>query len=1188
VPNSPLYAVPLSFAIEGDVDPDMLEEAINQVVARHEPLYARYVERDGEPLQHLQPPTRIKLSVVTPVDDDHAAHLVREAAQTSFDLSTGPLLRALLLPGNAGRHQLLLTVHHIAIDGWSVGVFLAELGECYAALRQGRPPDLPALPIRHRDLVARQHEKLAFQLDRQLAYWRERLDPSPPPLDLPTDHPRPDNPTYRGAKLRRSLPPPLLDGLRELGRASGASLFMVMFAAFQVLLHRYSGREDIVTGVPVAGRDDPQSERLIGFLANTLALRVDLTGNPRFTDLLAQVRRGMLDAAAHADVPLERVVEELRLDRTAGHNPLFQVLFVMQNLPEQAVSAGGVHIRLVEEVDNGCAKFDVLLFVDFPAGRGPVLTAEYATDLFDAGTIDRLLSNYVELLTAVVAQPSGRVGRLPMLGADDRRIVLAEPADPGGDVCLHTLVERQVLRAPEAIAVRFEGEQLTYEELNRRADRLARHLRRLGVGPDVPVAVFLDRSLELAVALLAILKAGGAYVPLDPSYPASRLLQILTEVAAPVLIGQSRLLDNLPGLACTVVRPGDEWADQAAVADVDGPAQMPVGPDNLAYVLFTSGSTGQPKGVTMPHRAVANLIEWQRTAGGLAGAARTLQFAALGFDVSCQEIFTTWAGGGTLLMVSDEVRRDLTALLPVLDEAGVERIFVPFVALHHLAEAAQAAGLVPDSLRDIVTAGEQLQITPPIAWLMAQLPHATLHNHYGPTETHVATADQLHGNPSTWPLLPSIGRPVGGAYARILDGSGQPVPAGVPGELHLGGVCLARGYHGRPDLTAERFVPDPMASRPGGRLYRTGDLARYRADGTIEFLGRADDQVKIRGHRVEPGEVEAVLTQHPAVREAVVVTREPAGASQTHSLVAYVVPSHPDGAEAAGWRRFLAERLPEYMVPSGFVVVDALPLTPSGKVDRRALPEPDALLSSGPGYVAPDSALAAVIAEVWSDVLGVAKVGLNDDFFALGGHSLVATRVISRLREALEVEVPLRLLFAHSSVGALATALAAEYGGLRGARRLPGIARRTSSDRLPLSSAQLRLWYLDQTVPDRTAYLLPLAYQLAGPLDVAALSSALDALVSRHEALRTTFGLDDGQPVQVIGQPCWSTFRYWTWRGYPLLSAPPILPAAWPRRPPPRWIWPPGRCCAPACCRMAPTSTSCCLPCTTSSPTNGR
>jgi amino acid adenylation domain-containing protein len=681
-----------------------------------------------------------------------------------------------------------------------------------------------------------------------------------------------------------------------------------------------------------------------------------------------------------------------------------------------AASAGGLRVRLREEVDNGCAKFDLLLFVD-----GPTLTAEYDTDLFDPSTVERFLAHYVRLLDGAAADPARRVSRLPLLTAAERALCRPAPAVayPDGD-CLHDLVAEQAARTPDRTAVEFEGAALSYAELDRRANRLAHRLRGAGVGPDTPVALCVERSLELAVAVLGILRAGGAYVPLDPAYPAARLAQVLADVAAPVLVAPPGVL---PAAAATRIDPGG--ADLAAL-----PATAPppaAGPGNLAYVLFTSGSTGRPKGVAMPHRPIVNLVSWQRTAGGLGEPARTLQFAATGFDVSCQEMFGTWGCGGTLVMVRDEVRRDPAALLSYLDSAGIERLFLPFVALQHLAEAAGEIGRAPIRLRDIVTAGEQLQITPQVAALLAALPDAALHNHYGPTETHVATAHTLCGDPARWPALPPIGRPIANAYAGILDRYGQPVPVGVPGELFLGGVCVARGYHDRPELTAERFVPDPLAAA-GERMYRTGDLGRWRADGTIEYLGRADDQVKIRGYRVEPGEIEAVLAALPEVRDTAVVADEAAGVRR---LVGCVVPAAPGGSDAlaARCRTAVEAALPEYMVPAAFVFLDALPLTPSGKIDRRALTllAPDAR-TTAQSVEAPETTVERAVALVWGDVLDVPDVGRHDDFFRLGGHSLVATRVIARLREALDVDVPLRCLFANPTVAGFAAALAAEHG----------------------------------------------------------------------------------------------------------------------------------------------------------------
>ncbi|MET8046926.1 amino acid adenylation domain-containing protein [Streptosporangium sp. NPDC005286] len=1017
VPGSALYNVPISYTIDGDLDAAALERAVNEIVRRHEPLRTRYDERAGVPVQHVATwrPVPFVTADLRGLPSEARAELVDADARTPFDLRTGPLLRALLLWLDDDRRELLLTVHHIAFDGWSASVFLAELGEFYEAFAAGRPPEPPALTTRYADLVAWSSRRLQRVAEEQLAFWGKRLERLPDPLELPSDRPRSPARSYRGAKLRHALPAELVSALESVGAEARASLFMVMFAAFQALLRRYTGQEDIVVGVPVAGRDHPEAEQLIGFFTNTLPLRTDLSGDPSFVDLLREVRRTALDASANADVPFERIVESLDLGGSVAHNPLVQVLFVMQEAVP-AVHAAGIRVAMNGEIDNGCAKFDLLTFVDFPPD-GPVLTAEYATELFDAETMERFLAHYEKLLWGVVEDPLRRISELPPA-------TMAEPlrgprSEPVGR-CLHTLVEEQAARTPEAVAVEFEGACLTYAELDRRANQLAHHLRRAGVGADVPVALRVDRSFELAVAVLGILKAGGAYVPLDPSYPASRIEQVLSQVGAPVLVAERHLLDGLPAAGHRTVCLEADRAEIDRMPTSAPPAE--VTPDHLAYVLFTSGSTGRPKGVAMPHRPIVNLLRWQRSAGGLGGAARTLQFTAMGFDVSCQEIFTTWAGGGTLVMVRDEVRHDAAALASFVEMAGIERLFLPFVALQHLAQA----GVVPSRLRDIVTAGEQLRITPQIARLMTALPGAALHNHYGPTESHVVTAHTLRGDPSDWPDLPPIGQPVANVTVRILDRHGRPLPAGVPGELHLGGVCLARGYYRRPDLTADRFVPDDVTA--GQRMYRTGDLARLGRNGTIEFLGRADDQVKIRGYRVEPGEVEAALCRHPAVRSAIVIAGEPDSRTAARSLTAYVV------GEPADYRTFLEARLPEYMVPSAFVLLDAVPTTPSGKVDRRGLP---ACTPRSESLAAPGTALETVIAMTWSEVLGVEKVGLHDDFFRLGGHSLVATRVTSALREALDVHIPLKTLFERSTVAALARALLGEHGsGLEEAAEL--------------------------------------------------------------------------------------------------------------------------------------------------------
>ncbi|GAA2268709.1 hypothetical protein GCM10010149_06960 [Nonomuraea roseoviolacea subsp. roseoviolacea] len=943
------YNVPILYALDGPLDTGRLEAAINEIVRRHAPLRTRYEERDGEPVPVVEPAVTVPLKVMDATPRGATA-LAKHAARDPFDLSTGPVLRALLLRLADDSHRLLVNVHHIAFDGWSAGVFLDELARLYAG------ESLPAPAGAHRR--ARGADGMP--------YWRKLLESPPERLGLPADGPGPSGPSRRGGRVRATLPDGLLTELESLGRRAQASPFMVLFAAFQALLHRYSGRDDIVTGVPFSGREAPGADAAIGFFVETLPIRTGLAGDPSFERLLARVRAGVL--ATPTDVPLEEIVRELCPDG----RPPFDVMFAMQE-PPAALRADGVTFRMLEEVENGGAKADLVLYAE-----GREMSLEFATDLFERATAERLLGHYVRVLEQVAADPAAPVSTL--LTRDHG------PAGRGPDRTLHGLFEQQADRTPDAVAVEFEGAALTYAELDRRANRLAHLLRELGVGPEVPVALHVRRSLDLPVALLGILKSGGAYVPLDPSYPEGRLTQVLGRVDTPVLVTHRALAGGLPHERPVHVD-----------TDLDGrPDHRPdggAGPDDLAYILFTSGSTGQPKGVAMPHRPVANLMAWH------SGAYRSLQFTALGFDVSVQEMFSTWAYGGTLVMVSDEVRRDPAALLDHIARHRVERIFLPFVALQSLAGAGAEP---PATLREVITAGEQLQVTPQLERFIR--PWMTLHNQYGPTEGAIIDiAHTLTGPPEDWPRLPPIGRPVTGVQALILDRLGNETPDGVPGELHLGGACLARGYHGQPELTAERFI----TWRDGRRLYRTGDLARLDEAGDIQFLGRADDQVKIRGYRVEPGEIAAVLAGHPAVREAFVMARE-------DRLVAYVAAD-----DTTGLRPYLAERLPEYMVPSTFVPLDALPVNPSGKVDRHALPDPG---QGARAFTAPVTPLEQVVAAVWQEVLG-GQVGRHDNLFELGGHSLNATRIASRLRDALEVRVPLRTLFSHPTVAELAADL---------------------------------------------------------------------------------------------------------------------------------------------------------------------
>jgi amino acid adenylation domain-containing protein len=1051
-PGAGSYNILHPVRLRGRLDPTALRRALSDVVRRHEALRTRFAETDGEPVQVVDVAAPVPLPLVDLGDIPAGARVgeaVRLAARETlrpFDLARGPLLRVSLLRLDDAEWVLLLGTHHAVYDGWSAGVLTYELDALYTAYATGREPSLPEPPVQYADYAAWQRAWLAGDaLDRQVAWWRERLAGAPPFLDLSTDRPRPAVPGARGATLSFSVPAETERGLQALARTEGATLFMALLAAWQLLLARYAGTDDVVVGTPIAGRTRQETEGLIGFFANTLALRTDLSGRPTFRALLARVRETALGAYAHQDVPFERLVEALQVERSLAHTPVFQVLFGVLSRDRSAAGPARIGDLAVERLELGedAARVDLdLKLAERAEGLSGVLT--YRAELWDRATVERMAAHLGRLLASAAARPDVPFPELEMMGEDERAQVVsgwnATAAPYPAGLCAHHLFEAQARRTPAAVALVAGGARLTYAELDARADRLAGALVRRGVGPDARVALCLDRSAELLVAVLAVLKAGGAYVPLDPEYPAERLAFMLADSGARVLLTQAELADRLPAFGGeTVVLEGapsppdplsltrgegehDDGTAQEALPHSWGRVASPsepgggLSPDNLAYVIYTSGSTGRPKGVAMPHRPLVNLVAWQEREWCGPRPAVTLQFASISFDVSFQEIFACWAGGGTLVVAPEEARGDPAALLALLEQEEVERLFLPYVALQQVAEEAVSRGAFPASLREVHVAGEQLRVTDSIRRWLGGL-DARLHNHYGPSETHVATRLTLGHDAGGWPLLPAIGAPVANARGYVLDGELAPLPPGVPGELYLGGACLARGYLDRPDLTAERFVPDPFAPEPGARVYRTGDRARWRADGTLEFLGRADQQVKVRGFRVEPGEVEAALERHPEVREAVVVAR--ADASGDRRLAAYVVAEEGASPAAAALRAHLAEHLPGYMVPSTVTVLERFPLTPSGKTDRRALPAPDAPADRG-AHVAPRTPTEAAIARIWTEVLEVERVGVQDGFFALGGHSLLATRVASRVRAAFGIELPVRALFEAQTVAALA------------------------------------------------------------------------------------------------------------------------------------------------------------------------
>jgi amino acid adenylation domain-containing protein len=1059
-PHSAVYNLCRAFALRGLPDVPALEWALNEIVRRHEALRTTFSAPEGQPLQCIAP----LLAVDLPVED--LSHLpaaerrtrttarLREESLRPFDLACGPLFRPSLLRLADDEHVLVLNMHHIVSDDWSMQILRRELSALYAAYRQSASSPLPDLPVQYADFSAWQREWLRGPaLQEQLVYWRRHLAGAPTLLDLPTDRPRPSIQSHNGACQTGQLPATMFTSLRALAHAQRATLFMAALAAWAVLLHRYTGQSDILIGTPIANRNHIEWESLIGFFANTLVLRADLSGNPTFRQLLARVREVALDAYGHQDLPFEKMVQELGPERSLSHSPLFQVMFALRTVPQTPLRLPALEVGPLR-IDPALARFDLSLDMA-NTGDGFEASFMFNTGLFEHETIARSRRHFATLLGSILADPDERIGHLPLLSPEERQATKVQwngGSSGKAHCCVHELVEQQVRRTPDALALACGGQRLTYAELNARANRLARHLRRLGVAPESPVGIFLDRSPELLVAVLAVLKAGGAYVPLDPGYPRERLAFMLGETGARWIVTRANRQSRLPSHSAAPVCLDRDRAQLATEEDTNLPRNTE--PDNLAYIIYTSGASGRPKGVCVPHRGVLNYFRFSVGAYGLGPADIVLQLPPLSFDASVADLIVPLAFGGLVVLPGSDEARDPRALVRLMREHRVTCLLSAVVTmLGSLVDAARDDGKVMPDLRLVLTGGEPLPADlcrEAVAVLGRQV---CVVNQYGPTETTIITtyhpAAVVPADCTTVPF----GRPIPNTQIHLLDRYGNLVPVGIRGEVHIGGVGVTRGYLGRPDLTAASFLPDPFSSWPGARLYRTGDLARRLPDGNLEFLGRGDHQVKLRGYRVELGEVEAVLQRHPLVRRAVVALH--AGASGPGALVAYIVPTRAADLESHDdflnqLRGFLRQTLPDYMIPGAFVLLDSLPLTPAGKLDRRALPAPARRhpeLESR--YVAPRNSLEELLAGTFSQVLGVDAVGVHDGFFELGGHSLLATQVVARLRRALGIELPLRTLFEAPTVAGLARAVASLQQRRPKTRRRVAAAVRSQVSKAP-------------------------------------------------------------------------------------------------------------------------------------------
>jgi len=1023
-PGSSTYNVASAYRLTGPLDVTILEQCFNKVVQRHEALRTTFTVVDEQPIQVIAPSQILRSEIVDlqklpQAERESKAHcLASEEAQRPFDLTQGPLLRTTLLQLDQEEYILLLTIHHIVFDGWSLIILLQELSALYEACTRGKSPILPKLPIQYADFTVWQREWLQGEvLERQLDYWKQQLEGAPSALELPTDRPRPTVQTFRGMSQKMLLSKRLLEQLKQLSLQEGTTLFMTLLAAFKVLLHRYTEQEDIVVGIPIANRNRAEIEHLIGFFVNTLVLRTDLSANPTFRELLGRVREVALGAYDHQDLPFEKLVEELHPQRDLSRTPLFQVFFNMLNRDQNQLELDGVTIEPIIPLETD-SKFDLTLYAREQKNEGIHFDLEYNADLFETPIIIRMLGHYRTLLEGIVVNPDQRFRELPLLTAAEREQLLVEWNDTSRkypkDKSIQELFENQVERTPEATAIIFGEEDLSYRELNAKANQVAHYLKKRGVAEEVLVGICLERSLEMVVGLLGILKAGGAYLPLDPNYPAERLAFMLTDAQAPVLLTQEKLLDKIPGHQAETICIDQEWG-QIEKESQENPESGIAG-ENIAYAIYTSGSTGKPKGVLGLHQGAINRFEWMWERYPFEAGEVCCQKTTLNFVDSIWEIFGPLLKGVPIVIISDEAVKDPSRLVEELAKYEVSRIVLVPSLLRAMLETNPNIATKLKKLKIWATSGEA--ISKELAErFQAAMRQSRLINLYGSSEVSADVTYYEIGVMEEEERSIPIGRPIANTQIYLLDGEMKPVPIGGEGEIYLGGEGLARGYLNRAELTKEKFVANPY--REGERLYRTGDIGRYRGDGQIEYVGRVDHQVKIRGNRVEIGEVEVVLSQYEGVAEVVIVVQE--DTSGDNYLAAYIVPDTGITLDISELRNFLRQTLPDYMMPLAFVILEALPLTPNGKVNRQALPVPDQTRPDVESrFVAPRTEIEEQMVKIWTEILGLERVGVYDNFFDLGGHSLLATQVIFQLTDAFHVKIHLRALFETPTIAGLA------------------------------------------------------------------------------------------------------------------------------------------------------------------------